>query len=546
MICLLLNLCQQTSWANTAYITKSETKKEHAPLLILSDPHDSEYKSDSLQYVLHDMSIAEWSPTIIVNATILKRLLTKYNSSTKDQYLKHILRIYTVSYIKTGSLLLLIPHWLTTSLNAKNCFNPEAFTLLCKTAEEIVSQLNKADQFPKNRALDYQVNKKFDDQFLIGIKKILKTTNKSAPVWDIWIHGHGYQNSSITGLLKESFDKLISFFSKEISISSLMLESCYIGGNNSNFINRQLKNHNASFNVFLASIGETPSYVSSINKDLSYTSNRWQDPLLNREFTSLIQDYFSDVTQIDRVEQHYNSPEKLPKEKLVENKTFESLCKTLFKRTKFGHGSVQKSEYAPFFKLAESDRFKTVKNMPGFFTLKKELEQAIIKVPSETHTLLLETNNINRLQIVPVKQKTEEVNREITQNLRSFFNRTIPSYFYPSWISLMNNNQIINIGDINLDTETETGIHNFFGSFLTTNISDFKILIERLTGRNDIREANMTRSVKNLFSGNSNLVLTNVTISREIDSEEINCSFNLDERQVYLNLNGSNYQYRTY
>ncbi|MBL4588352.1 hypothetical protein JKY79_03340, partial [Candidatus Babeliales bacterium] len=471
---------------------KQNLRKKHAPLYIFADPNNWENKNNGpLQTTFHALTTIPWyekSPLILINASVLSQFINKlqFDFLMKD-FFNDLGTKYILYYLETTSLFLFVPKWFEKSYNLNSCFKN------LNIQQQGLLNIQKLEPILNSIAV---TNK---SSFLDDMKNIF-VSNEQSPIWDIWMLGHGDAGKAIAGLELNPFLELLQFFEESISVGSLMIESCHIGGQNSKTIEKSMKRIKMKkFHIFLASIGETVSYSARFNENPDPTD--YSRSPLDPRFNAVVKNYFNDTTYLDCLKKikDMEASEEKKHAKLALNHIFQGLIE----RVSIGVGSLTKGEYLPYFKLSNSEGFKTIKDIPNFYIINKKNNDTINHdIAENRHTIIMEVSSAFKLTLRPSSMALKNVNLEIRellqQNLapphietiderKRFINKS-PIKTYPTFIFLTHKDKPVFISTINLiDENKKIGLHSFFASFLTTNIQNFpEIRIQELSGINDI------------------------------------------------------------
>ena len=236
--------------------------KQHAPMLILFDPVNSEPETGNTPSITTTLAFSLVNPLgpILVSGYLLKNLLIRTRTYDSDNFhsknlgsrvLKKIFEqaeftssAWSVYNVPQSAFVLLVPKVITDLFNRTGkkiglkATLPSLDSLLAdKSYQEIIAWLekNKPVQSIINLVSSEEFKKLFAYDITPHLEKIFdnKNEDKSTPIWDIFFEGHGYINPAIiAGLLPEYFNKVLSFFDRRIKTGILFVRSCLAGGQN--------------------------------------------------------------------------------------------------------------------------------------------------------------------------------------------------------------------------------------------------------------------------------------------------------------------------
>jgi hypothetical protein len=108
---------------------------------------------------------------------------------------------------------------------------------------------------------------------------------KRLPVWDIIIHGHGNlttdvdrpeESANVAGVSVKTMKDMMKFFTNEIYVNTLFIETCSAGGQNANLLqfDKAIGNDtliNINFEIIVGAISDDPTWVDDATED------KWDD-----------------------------------------------------------------------------------------------------------------------------------------------------------------------------------------------------------------------------------------------------------------------------
>jgi len=280
---------------------QSLTYKEgqHIPLILLLDKHNNESPSTNsiaLTQTLY-LGIKSKAAAILVNQSILHNLLFKKYYSIYNYFENQDINLssnewelYSMvnpKYFTDNQLLLLIPKSKKNLLSLG--FNFKAFQQLNilpenNTKNNYINIINILEpKLPANtkKKAKYMID---DFQQILCIPSFPKNKKEksffihqqeawTAPIFDIYLAGHGLPkpDSLIADLTPNEMQKLLTFFNTKLRIGTLMICSCYAGGENlrtlkfKNDINKNEIFYPLNFLTIIQSVGDIFSYVDLRN-----------------------------------------------------------------------------------------------------------------------------------------------------------------------------------------------------------------------------------------------------------------------------------------
>ncbi len=465
--------------ANIQKRRNTKLRQKHAPLYIISAP-DGNDDSGALKTTLYDFSIAPFNPILLLNVSLWRMLLEDQRIEfNRNDYLSFVKTKYSLYHVENTIFFICIPHWFKKYYVIKNCFkNLIESSDLFDDSDKMITFCKKIESHIEST----------DKRFVADLQKVFTLNNEKAPCWDVNVEGHGGKDHSVAGLQLDYFINFLYFFSTKVKTGTMILNSCFIGGSNADFINKKLKEKSINYHLILASIGEVTSYISKLNKQFDFTD--FTQNIRDSQLLYFIKDYFNDTAQLEEIEKYYNQKrDSLSPEGELAQKAFENLLNALTTKIANAQGSLHKSEYLPYFKLKGSKQFKTLKDVPGFFVIDPKNENLDRLIPpKDTHSIIFQTSNIHNLELQSTKTPWEEVENSVSKNLNFLYNNKIPEYSFPTFLFLTNNGKDSTFDTIDLkDKKNKIGIHAFFTQFFNTNIISFPfIFIKELTGFNEI------------------------------------------------------------
>lgn len=516
-------------------------RAKHAPLMIFSDPGNSEKESHAFKIILHDVALSSFNPVILFNYSLLQNFQgTRYNFDPSI-----FSRSYSLYDIPGSQFVILIPKWFLNLYGADHGLRLESFankTSLLTDKDAFVAWLaEKEKQLHATKTTLIQ-------NFVTDLEKVFVPLDYPAPIWDIYVGGHGSPKNqsyegSIAGLPLSKFIELLKFFSMQVRTGTMFITSCSIGGVNARALNMQIDRltQPLSFHLILVAVGDT---VTSSGKPNRTGSSLLDDPRM----THLIENYFQNAALLENLEKYYLRVHHQKTESdaaQLAQSSFRNILESLIEKISFSMGSVHGSEYLPQFKLKGSKRFKTVKDDPRFFIIDKKTLQEDMNVPHTTHTVLFYENAMQNLILNPCTVSQSMLN--FAYKINNAFEGQLPKGMFPSWIVMPQSDNIDDINNVYINHLTlkknsyGAGIYAFLrDSFLTTLIeSSVRIHIKTLSGIDDF---SMLQSTDHVLSydfeiqqptsssshSTDKITLENVIIDWNIPQDRLNVSFKRD------------------
>lgn len=445
---------------------KIALRKKHIPLLILSDPEDSEgasfeRQSAALQITLHSVASASFKPLILLNSSILenvsrnKKELVGFNDLETE---------YSFYFIKDNQFLLLLPAWFKAHYKISDFFNEmQGVSISDYLSNYATPYRGKNPQWLKEK------RSKNKGSFIQDMSAFFKPEGKPLAIYDIFIIGHGAVEKRIAGLDNEDFLALIRFFSSNITTGTLNILSCFVGGKNAHWLNEAIEKENIEYSVILSGIGET-----------TYKGATVKDSEINKRFNENVRYFFNDAAYVDETKE-----------------SFDHLLHGLLLHGLYREGSLHSSEYLPAFKLKGSKRFVPLENVPGYYVIGERNNFSEV-VPKGTHTIIFVVDKMRELRIWPIAFNQTRASEGIKKMLQKLYPEEykIPKYIMPSLLPFVASDKI-EINKIYLfsevpKTEFKVGIYSFFASFLASKIKYPEIKIKELDGFFDLEQTILT------------------------------------------------------
>ncbi len=440
-------------------IKKINLRKKHIPLIIFFDPENAETAikkrtptHTSIQLKLIALAEADFTPPILLNESILTNLL--HNITHKESRLlsfkiEQLEQTYSIYKVLDTQLILLIPHWFKEHYSLKEYFSN-------------ITQISLHE-------IDTKQPSKVDIKN--NIKNILnhftRTFNlkKTDAIFDFYFLGHGGLSKKIVGIHKKILLEMLTFLKNHIRTGVVNIASCYAGGQKIHWLNKRLDS--LPFHMIVSSIGETvtisPPYKSQYQKS----------------FTQLIKYFFNDAAYLE-----YNTT--------LETTSFLHLIDSFLEFCFIRQGSIHQSEYLPCFKLKESSVIDVPRNTPGFFIIDRHNAHKELRIPPNTHTIVLLTSNINKIIISPTSFKTEHAYKDIEKRMKKLYpgQKKRASQIIPTFIPLISNKEIITFESIEIEqNEFKCGLYSLLTTFFSNDIIYQKIKIKNLSGPFDLEQS---------------------------------------------------------
>lgn len=222
------------------FAMQSKDKQNHAPLLMLIDqagienPFNGVDGLEALTLTLQQILFFKPNFPIFVSSSTFFNLITRTGLGTSETPLSSYFnkKDWLFYDVPSSQFFLLVPKkYLETNPNHGLRLNelPNLTNLLPEPKEDFSKFLQEATPY---------FAKGFEPFKVADLSKIFvdKKDNKTLPIFDIWILGHGQMGTTIVDLSIEQVNEVLRFFDLHINAGVILLQSCYVGGINSNLL----------------------------------------------------------------------------------------------------------------------------------------------------------------------------------------------------------------------------------------------------------------------------------------------------------------------
>lgn len=334
---------------------KMPLRKKHIPLYLFIDPDNAD-KASKLKLSRSFLESMVGKHIGSTNMNVIENVLLQEENETggfinavknlfsakSSDITEYIAENHRLLYFKNTNILMFVSKWF---------FEAYDFSKILQNYEDKSEVLQNNKEFLK--FITKYNKKEYPESYVKNIQSIFgKKRDQNLHIWDIMIEGHGATKTTIAGLKKEDFLHVLQFLSDNVSVGTVFVESCFVGGKNAFWLENELQGPPLSYHLILSLIGEvTAHFLSNIDRQIKN-----------------INVFFKNTAQLKALEKSYKKQSEHDLTKYEEEiNLFSKVVLSILNSDYQSLSSFNKSEFLPQFMLKGSNKFETLYDTPGYF-----------------------------------------------------------------------------------------------------------------------------------------------------------------------------------